>query len=123
MNIYSSPDDPFIIALREWCQNNPLTDEDLEQQESFRLFQIEEARQGALVRNYTLIKCPHCNKENNVGNHKRWHGDNCGKKWNHSEQTKRKISTSLEGRDFSEEHRKNLSEANRRRKGIKFKKK
>lgn len=24
--------------------------------------------------------CPHCNKETNLGNYKRWHGDNCKKK-------------------------------------------
>jgi hypothetical protein len=30
MNIYSSPEnDEFIIGLREWCLNNPLTEEDM----------------------------------------------------------------------------------------------
>jgi hypothetical protein len=29
--------------------------------------------------NYKLLTCPHCGKEANVGNSKRWHFDNCGK--------------------------------------------
>jgi hypothetical protein len=29
--------------------------------------------------NKTTLTCPHCGKKNNVGNHNRWHGDNC--KW------------------------------------------
>jgi len=124
MSIYlPSPNDLFLVDLKEWCKNNPLTEKDLEQQTSFKSYQIEEARQSALKRNYTIIKCPHCNKEANVGNYKRWHGDNCGKTTFHSEETKKKISTTLSGREFSNEHKRNLSEANRRRKGIKFKKK
>lgn len=27
--------------------------------------------------NVTLLKCPHCNKTNNIGNSKRWHFENC----------------------------------------------
>ena len=32
--------------------------------------------------NKTIIKCPHCEKQGNVGNMKRWHFDNCGKQRN-----------------------------------------
>lgn len=30
--------------------------------------------------NKKLLTCPHCGKESNAGNAKRWHFDNCGKK-------------------------------------------
>lgn len=123
MNIYSPPPDDSIFSdLKEWCINNPLTDEDRFVDREFQLFQIEEARKGALLRNYTILKCEKCGKECNVGNFKRWHGDNCGKISRHTEETKKKISNTLKGVQFSEEHRKKLSESNRRRKGIKFKK-
>ena len=32
--------------------------------------------------NKTILKCPHCEKQGNVGNMKRWHFDNCGKQRN-----------------------------------------
>jgi hypothetical protein len=124
MNIYSpSKDDTFFVDLKEWCKKNPLTDRDLEENLEFKELMREEAKQKALIRNYTKIKCETCGKINNVGNHKRWHGKNCGKKQSHTEITKKKISDSLKGRIFSEEHRKNLSEGNKKRIGIKFKKK
>ena len=122
-NIYSTSNDPFLIELREWCKNNPLTNEDLRENLEFREFYQEESRKKALIRNSTMLICENCGKSNNIGNHKRWHGENCGKKTQHSKETKEKISNKLKGRIFSEEHRKNLSEGNRRRKGIKFKKK
>ncbi len=85
--------------------------------------QRNSAKITATIRNSTIIECPKCGKSANLGNYKRWHGENCGKKTHHSKETKKKISNKLKGRIFSEEHRKNLSEGNRRRKGIKFKKK
>jgi hypothetical protein len=30
--------------------------------------------------NKQILECPHCNKTGNLGNMKRWHFDNCGKK-------------------------------------------
>ena len=32
------------------------------------------------VLNKKILTCPHCGKEANIGNAKRWHFDNCGKK-------------------------------------------
>jgi hypothetical protein len=114
MSIYSpKDDDEFVIGLKEWIKNNPLQPEDFQKNLEIQSFLQEEARQKALVRNYTMMKCEKCGKVNNIGNHKRWHGDNCGIKKAHSEETKKKISKSLTGRVFSEEHRKKLGDNNR----------
>jgi hypothetical protein len=39
--------------------------------------QIEAARKNAVVRNSTMYECIHCGKVNNLGNHRRYHGDKC----------------------------------------------
>lgn len=38
------------------------------------------ARKQAAKNNTTTLTCPHCGKETNIGNAKRWHFDNCGRK-------------------------------------------
>lgn len=150
MNIYTPNSyDPFILELKEWCKNNPLNIEELGHEKvdawnkgvplsdewkkniskSTKGIRVQGENQRAAAsitaqkRNSTIIKCEHCGKESNQGNYKRWHGERCGKTWQHSTETKNKISESLVGRSFSNEHKTKLSEANRRRKGIKFKKK
>lgn len=67
-----------------------------------------------------IIVCEKCGKTNNLGNHKRWHGDNCGIKIFHSEETKRKISNSSKGKVMSEKWRLSILESNKKRKGKKY---
>ena len=140
MSIYSFKDgDEFITELKEWVKNNPLQPEDFQQEKipawnkgvpltpewkqniskSTKGVKVQginqrnSARITAVVRNSTILECPKCGKSANLGNYKRWHGDNCGIKTTHSEETKRKISASTKGRVFSEEHRKKIGDNNR----------
>lgn len=63
-------------------------------------------------------KCDVCNKEVDIRNYSRWHGDKCTFKeklpkrpktgFNQSNSTKKKISVALKGRTFSEEHKEKL---------------
>lgn len=57
-------------------------------QDEWHLYNVKKVRVGTWtppadntsLLNKTRLTCPHCNKEGNVGNMKRWHFDNCGKK-------------------------------------------
>ena len=51
---------------RTWVSNRPSSE-----------FVKSIAQLGGKITGNMKIKCPHCNKVNNPGNHKRWHGDNC----------------------------------------------
>jgi hypothetical protein len=68
--------------------------------------------------------CDKCGKINNLGNHKRWHGDNCGIKTFRSEETKQKISKSMsdhiKSAGRSEKQKLSCLESNKKRKGKKY---
>jgi hypothetical protein len=64
--------------------------------------------------------CSKCGKRNNLGNHRRWHEDNCGIKQYHSKETKQKISKTLIGRELSKNCRKAVIESNKKRIGKKY---
>ena len=68
--------------------------------------------------------CDKCGKINNLGNHKRWHGDNCGIKTTRSEEIKQKISKSMsdhiKSAGRSEKQKLAWLESNKKRKGKKY---
>jgi ribosomal protein S27AE len=78
------------------------------------------AKKAISKTNKIKMICEKCGKTNNLGNHKRWHGDNCGIKVFHSEETKQKISSSSRGRVMSEKCKLSLLESNKKRKGKKY---
>ena len=66
------------------------------------------------------VACMNCRKTINLGNYKRWHGENCGVEWTHSEETKQKIGKSLTGKKMPEHLKQILLECNKKRKGKKY---
>ena len=66
------------------------------------------------------VSCMNCQKTCNLGNYKRWHGENCGVKWTHSEETKQKIGKTSTGRKLPDHVKQILLECNKKRKGKKY---
>ena len=118
MNYLCSHDDEFIVDLKQYLKENPFDPLD----ESCTTPSNRNPLAAIHTRDLNLakIQCDKCGKINNVGNHNRWHGDNCGVKQTHSEETKRKISESNKGRPLSENARVAAIESNKKRKGKKY---
>lgn len=66
-----------------------------------------------LQTNQKQITCEKCGKVSNPGNHKQWHGDNCGRKRSAEEIVKysQAMMGKNKGRTFTEEQRRRMSEA------------
>ena len=79
------------------------------------------AAKDAMIKTTKIeVSCIKCHKTTNLGNYKRWHGENCGTTFTHSEATKRKISESSVSRKMPEHLKQILIESNKKRKGKKY---
>ena len=82
------------------------------------------AKKAMTENNKRTMVCDKCGKINNLGNHKRWHGDKCGIKTFRSEETKQKISKSMsdhiKSAGRSEKQKLSCLESNKKRKGKKY---
>jgi hypothetical protein len=100
MNMYQ-PDEEFIQDLKEWIKENPFnrTEHNFTSLPAWNkgvacewgdkiskstkgvprknINQSASAKKNALVRNSTILKCDYCGKNNNLGNHHRYHGVKC----------------------------------------------
>lgn len=103
----------FIDSITEYFKSHPF---DISQ------VQIIPCKTEPVIKLSNEVKyiCSKCGKKNNLGNHKRWHEDNCGIKHYHSEETKQKIAKTLAGREISENCRKATIESNKKRMGKKY---
>lgn len=84
--------------------------------------QLQKKVAGENMKNIiSIVKtCEKCGKQTNPPNYKRWHGDNCGVKFKHSEETKNKIKKTSKGRLKTKTQIQAVIESNQRRKGKKY---